>query len=137
MDPFAGPDRFLEVTADALAAGFAPKGRTAKPVRGAVALALDFWPWRRLAGEGMSDDDAAALMVAAVSMQFTVRPLLLRVISPASDSTSRCFMIAGSDTGNGWASSLTVRFSFCSSRATSARRVGSASAENTRSSASF
>ena len=78
----------------------------------------------------------ADFIVAAVSWQFTVRPLLLRVISPASDSTSRCFMIAGSDTGNGRASSLIVRLS-CSSRATSARRVGSASAENTRSSASF
>ena len=77
----------------------------------------------------------ADFIVAAVSWQFTVRPLLLRVISPASDSTSRCFMMAGSDTGNGFASSLIVRLSFCSSRATSARRVGSASAENTRSSA--
>jgi hypothetical protein len=78
----------------------------------------------------------ADFMVAAVSWQFTVRPLLLRVIRPASDSTSRCFMIAGKDTGNGRASSLTVTLS-CSSRATNARRVGSASAENTRSSASF
>jgi hypothetical protein len=35
-------------------------------LRAAVALALDFWTWRRLAGEGMSDEDAAALMVGAV-----------------------------------------------------------------------
>jgi hypothetical protein len=35
-------------------------------VRAAVALALDFWTWRRLAGEGMSDKDAADLMVGAV-----------------------------------------------------------------------
>ena len=75
----------------------------------------------------------ADFIVAAVSWQFTVRPLLLRVIRPASDSTSRCFMIAGSDTGNGRASSLTVRLCVSSSRATNARRVGSASAENTRS----
>jgi AcrR family transcriptional regulator len=53
--------------ADALAAGFAPVGDSAKGVRAAVALALDFWTWRRLAGEGISDDDAAALMVGAVS----------------------------------------------------------------------
>ena len=79
----------------------------------------------------------ADFIVAAVSWQLTVRPVLWRVIRPASDSTSRCFMIAGSDTGNGRASSLTVRLSFCSSRATSARRVGSASAENTRSSVSL
>lgn len=67
-------------------------------------------------------------MTAALSSQVTVRPVLLRTISPASDSTSRCFMIAGSDTGNGLASSLTDR-PWCSpSRAISARRVGSASA---------
>ena len=52
--------------ANALASGFALKGRPAKGLRAAVALALDFWTWRRLAGEGMSDDDAAALMVGAV-----------------------------------------------------------------------
>jgi AcrR family transcriptional regulator len=52
--------------ADALVAGFAPKGRSAKGVRAAVGLALDFWTWRRLAGEGMSDDGAAAVMVGAV-----------------------------------------------------------------------
>ena len=52
--------------AGALAAGFAPEGGPAKGLRAAVALALDFWTWRRLAGEGMSDDDAAALMVGAV-----------------------------------------------------------------------
>ena len=51
----------------------------------------------------------ADFIVAAVSWQFTVRPLLLRVIRPASDNTSRCFMIAGSDTGNGRANSLIVR----------------------------
>jgi hypothetical protein len=79
----------------------------------------------------------AVFIVAAVSWQFTLRPVLLRLISPASDSTSRCFMIAGSDTWNGCASSLTVRLAFSPSRATIARRVGSASAANTRSSASF
>ena len=50
-------------------------------------------------------------MGAAASWQDTVRPVLVRVIRPASDSTSRCFMIAGSDTGNGRASSLTETFS--------------------------
>jgi AcrR family transcriptional regulator len=52
--------------AGALASGFAPGGRPAKGLRAAVALALDFWTWRRLAGEGMSDDGAAAMMVRAV-----------------------------------------------------------------------
>jgi AcrR family transcriptional regulator len=60
-------DHSLSSLADALADGFAPKGRSAKGVRAAVALALDFWTWRRLAGEGISDEDAAALMVGAVS----------------------------------------------------------------------
>jgi AcrR family transcriptional regulator len=53
--------------AGALASGFAPKGRPAKRLRAAIALALDFWTWRRLAGEGMSDESAAALMVGAVN----------------------------------------------------------------------
>jgi len=52
--------------ADALASGFAPKGPRAKAVRAAVALALDFWTWRRLAAEGTSDEAAASLMVGAV-----------------------------------------------------------------------
>ena len=43
----------------------------------------------------------------AVSRQATVRPVLMRVIRPASESTSRCFIIAGSDIANGRASSLT------------------------------
>ena len=59
-------DKQFAYLADTLAAGFAPNGRPAKGVRAAVGLALDFWTWRRLAGEGMSDDGAAALMVGAV-----------------------------------------------------------------------
>jgi AcrR family transcriptional regulator len=59
-------DHSLGSLADNLAAGFAANDRSAKGARAAVALALDFWTWRRLAGEGMPDDDAAALMVAAV-----------------------------------------------------------------------
>ena len=53
--------------ADTLADGFASRGGSAKGVRAAIALALDFWTWRRLAGEGISDNDAAALMVRAVN----------------------------------------------------------------------
>ena len=76
----------------------------------------------------------AASMGAAVSWHITVRPVLLRVISPASDSTSRCFMIAGSDTGNGRASSLTDRLGCSPMRASKARRVGSDNAAKVRSS---
>jgi AcrR family transcriptional regulator len=56
-------DRQFANLADVLASGFARQGRRAKGVRAAVALALDFWTWRRLASEGTSDDAAAALMV--------------------------------------------------------------------------
>jgi len=69
----------------------------------------------------------------AVNRHATVRPVFSRAISPASDSTSRCFMIAGSDIENGCASSLTERLSRLPSRASSARRVGSDSAAKVRS----
>lgn len=60
-------DKRRSTLADALCAGFKPAARSAKGLRAAIALALDFWTWRRLAGEGMSDDDAAALMVVAAT----------------------------------------------------------------------
>jgi hypothetical protein len=64
-----------------------------------------------------------------------VRPVLLRPTSPASDSTSRCFITAGSDMSNGAASSLTESSGSAASRITSARRVGSDKAAKVRSSA--
>lgn len=70
----------------------------------------------------------------ALSWHATVRPVLVRVISPASDSTSRCFMIAGSDIVNGSANWLTDIASFSLSRARIARRVGSDRALKVRSS---
>lgn len=73
-------------------------------------------------------------MGSALSRQETVRPVLLRDTKPASDSTSRCFITAGSDIGSGAANSLTVRLSLSLRRASSARRVGSASAAKVRSS---
>lgn len=72
----------------------------------------------------------ASSIGAAASRHATVRPVLVRTISPASDSTSRCFMTAGSDMANGCASSLTDRLPPSLSRASTARRVGSASAAN-------
>ena len=74
-------------------------------------------------------------MGAALNSQATTRPVLVRVTSPASESTPRCFMIAGSDTGNGFASSLTDRLSPVLSCAMMARRVGSESAAKVRSKA--
>ncbi len=52
--------------AEALAAGFVEGERSRRDVRAAVALALDFWTWRRLAREGLSDAAAARLMAKAV-----------------------------------------------------------------------
>ncbi len=59
-------DQSLSNLADNLAGGFTPAASSVKGLRAAVALALDFWTWRRLAGEGIPDDDAAALMTGAV-----------------------------------------------------------------------
>jgi len=75
----------------------------------------------------------ACSMGSAVNRQVTVRPVLVRVMSPAPDSTSRCFMIAGRDMGKGSASSLTVSALRASSWARRARRVGSARAAKVRS----
>lgn len=58
-------DRPMSGLVDALAAGFGPKDDSAAGLRAVVALALDFWTWRRLTGQGLSDDDAAAVMVGA------------------------------------------------------------------------
>lgn len=76
-------------------------------------------------------------MGAAVNWQATVRPVFVREISPASDSTSRCFMTAGSDIANGRASSLIDTLSFSTNRVMISRRVGSASAAKVRSSEGY
>jgi AcrR family transcriptional regulator len=52
--------------AGALAAGFVNGGRPSREVRAAVALALDFWTWRRLSRERLSAAAAARLMADAV-----------------------------------------------------------------------
>jgi AcrR family transcriptional regulator len=52
--------------ADALVAGFTGGGRPRRRLRAAVCLALDFWTWRRLAREGLTDEAAARLMAEAV-----------------------------------------------------------------------
>ncbi len=54
--------------ADVLAAGFGAKeAPAAARLRAVVALALDFWTWSRLTGEGLGDDEAAELMAALVA----------------------------------------------------------------------
>lgn len=60
-------DRVLADLADELAAGFAVRGRRADGLHALVRVALDFWTWRRLAREGLADEEAADLMTAAVA----------------------------------------------------------------------
>jgi AcrR family transcriptional regulator len=55
-------DALMSDTADARMAGLA-NALGAVPL---VALALDFWTWRRLAAEGLADDEAAALMASVI-----------------------------------------------------------------------
>ena len=71
-------------------------------------------------------------MGLASRSQRTTRPSFERATRPASSSTRRCFMKPGSDMPCGAASSLTARLPPASDSSTP-RRVGSASAEKTRS----
>jgi AcrR family transcriptional regulator len=57
--------RTAELT-ETLAAGLVDGKRPRREVRAAVAVALDFWTWRRLAKEGLADAAAARLMAEAV-----------------------------------------------------------------------
>lgn len=77
----------------------------------------------------------ASSIGAAFNRQETTRPVFARVTRPASDRTSRCFITAGSEMAKGLARSLTDWLSRSMSLASSARRVGSASAAKVRSSA--
>jgi hypothetical protein len=56
-------DALLSESGDALI------GELAKALGGGplIALALDFWTWRRLAAEGLDDDGAARLMARVAS----------------------------------------------------------------------
>lgn len=56
-------DALLDRLAGELAAGFEASGRD---LRAIIMLALDFWTWDRLTGEGLDDDEAASLMTDAV-----------------------------------------------------------------------
>ena len=68
-------DRFLgahidqtqaELAAD-LAKGFGARGRRAERLRALLRVAVDFWTWRRLTGEGLDDEAAAELMAGSVT----------------------------------------------------------------------
>jgi AcrR family transcriptional regulator len=60
-------DRMLDGLGSDLVAGFAIRGRRADRLRALIRLALDFWTWRRLVGEGLDDEAAADVMAAAVA----------------------------------------------------------------------
>jgi hypothetical protein len=60
-------DRVLADLADDLSAAFGAHGVRARRLHALVRVALDFWTWRRLTREGLDDDDAAEVMVAAVT----------------------------------------------------------------------
>jgi hypothetical protein len=59
--------RMQEELAGALAAGWGARGGAATRLRAALALAIDFWTWRRLRRAGLDDRAAADLMVRAVA----------------------------------------------------------------------
>jgi AcrR family transcriptional regulator len=60
-------DARLSGLADNLGAGFGLRGGRADRQRALIRLALDFWTWRRLHREGLTDDAAADLMTQAVT----------------------------------------------------------------------
>jgi AcrR family transcriptional regulator len=68
LDEFmrANSDVALAGLADALTAGFELEGDRAARVHSIARVALDFWTWERLTGDGMDDEAAAELMTEAV-----------------------------------------------------------------------
>jgi hypothetical protein len=58
-------DRQLDALAAELAGGFELGGQAAHRLRALLRLALEFSTWQRLAGDGLADTEAAALMVTA------------------------------------------------------------------------
>jgi AcrR family transcriptional regulator len=58
-------DAFLDWLAGELAGGFEPP--SGDQLRAIIGLALDFWTWDRLTGEGLDDDEAASVMTDAVA----------------------------------------------------------------------
>ena len=65
-------DHQMSDLAAGLAGRFNDEGRSGM-VRAAVALALDFWTWRRLWQAGISDSEASQLMVKTVCSASAVR----------------------------------------------------------------
>jgi AcrR family transcriptional regulator len=62
----AGRVAYLGAIEDGLVAGWGARGKTAKRLRAAIGLALDFFTWRTLHERGLSRGDALAVMASAV-----------------------------------------------------------------------
>jgi AcrR family transcriptional regulator len=60
-------DAHFAALVDAIVGGWPARGRRKMRLRAAIAVALDFWTWRRLAEEGLGDEDAAELMAEIVA----------------------------------------------------------------------
>jgi hypothetical protein len=69
LDEFmrANGDVALGGLADAATAGFELEPDEAARLRSLLRVALDFWTWDRLIGEGMDDESAVELMTDAVA----------------------------------------------------------------------
>jgi AcrR family transcriptional regulator len=69
LDAFmaGGTDLLFAGLAKELASGFAARGAKADSLRSLARVALDFWTWRRLDAEGLSDRQAAELMADSVA----------------------------------------------------------------------
>jgi AcrR family transcriptional regulator len=60
-------DVALAGLADALTVGFGLEGDRGARLHALIRVALDFWTWERLTGEGMDDASAAELMTDAIA----------------------------------------------------------------------
>ena len=69
LDSFmaSGIDMLLSGLSEQLAGGFGARGTKAERLRSLARVALDFWTWRRLDAEGLSDKQAADLMADSVA----------------------------------------------------------------------
>lgn len=62
-------DRPHAELAEDLAVAFGSRGRREGQLKALIRVALDFWTWRQLDRQGLSDEKAAELMAAAVAAQ--------------------------------------------------------------------
>jgi AcrR family transcriptional regulator len=71
-------DAWAEMLASALSKPWSTGRLKHGRVRAMIAVALDYWTWRRMAGEGLADRQTADVMVAAVVAAAALRPVRSR-----------------------------------------------------------